>query len=342
MRVLQVSAALLLLAVICNGQEATDQTQFRAEPNTKAIFSGIAGGSVAFPFERFEHGHLLAWDHEGSPTKPSILVFGRDGKLEREVVVWFPGAVRVNIGDVAITKGGRLVATGAAAQENGAIADFLAAFDKGGKMQNVVRTSPYVANLICTTADEETVWTFGWDRHVQSSSKHYSMLREYSMEKGLRSELLDRATLPVDHLLMKGASLGDVGLHCTSSAVALHIVQTGQLIEHRLKDGAQLTYTKLPKVAKDVRVTGYTMTEDGELFASMSIENTSPLTYGLFRLQKHNSEGQWQPVDGMLFSATKEKNSMRILGSEDNDVVYLSDSARDAVTWAHMKKLLGK
>lgn len=341
MRAAYVFAACLLLTTICVCQ-ATDQTHYRAEPDTKAVFSGVAGGSMAFPFERFERGHLLAWEYEASPSKPSILVFGRDGKLEREVVVWYPGAVRVNIGDVTITTGGRLIATGAAAQENGTITDFLAAVDKSGKMQNIVRTGPYVANFICTTGAEDTVWTFGGDRHAQSSRQHYSMLREYSMEKGLRSQLLDRATLPVDHLLMKGASLGDVGLHCTSSEVALHIVQTGQLIEHQLKDGPALTYAKLPKVSKDVRVTGYTMTDNGDLFASMAIESASPQTYGLFRLNKDNGEAQWQPANGMLLSASKEKDAMRILGSEGNEVVYLSNFARDEVTWAHMKKVAAK
>jgi hypothetical protein len=323
-----VVAIALLLPSSGATQTMTASPQFTAEQHRDAVFAGLFAAGNRWPFKHWDNGYLIAWDHESSPSVPSVVLFDSDGRLVREVVVWFPEAVRVNVSDAVITKSGRLLVSGAAANGKGAIADFIAGFDSSGKMTQTIRTSPFVAINMCAP-DDNSIWAYGWDRAAEGTGR-YSMLREYSFEKGLQNALLDRSTMPTDYLI-RGQVPGSVGLRCSASKLALYVAQTGELIEHDVASPKSLVRNRMPKLSDSVQVTGYTLTESGDFLASMKDTSKSPPAHGLFGLRRAGEQPSgWVPVLDTLSQQSTETPEAKIVGSDGDDVVYLSVGTEDS------------
>lgn len=306
---------------------------YSAEAHRTAVYAGALHVGE-WQYQRWDNGYLVVWRMESSPSVPSVAVFDRDGTLIREVVVWLPGSVRVQLSDATVTKSGRMVVSGGAANSGGAIANFIVEFDPNGKIEHVVRTSPFVARRLCSISDDN-VWAYGWDR-TGARTGAYRMLRNYSFDKGQTEALLERTSLP-KNLLMTGNMLSDIGLKCNDSEVVLFLAQTGELIQHKLGVADHLLRYKLPQLPEEVIITGYALTDDGEFFASMA-EKSRPSIHALSHLQKTaNNDTRWVPVKQPAVNG-QEQRSLRLLGSDGDSLVHISDSFRDILTWSRVRK----
>jgi hypothetical protein len=86
------------------------------------------------------------------------VLYDRNGAVAREAIVSFKDAKSVGIDDVAISKSGELVVAGGTESPTGAIANFIASIDAGGKIRQVVRTTPFLPVYVCA-AEDGTVWS---------------------------------------------------------------------------------------------------------------------------------------------------------------------------------------
>lgn len=318
-------------------QQATPQSKFSVAISRESIFAGAVGPARPWPsWQRWDSRFLIAIDADASPTRPAVTVFDRDGKIVREAIVWFAEASVVNVGDAALTESGQLLVSAGAVKSDGTVANVIAAFDAGGKMTQVLRTSPFVPLRICSVANG-SIWAYGWDRR-NTRTNRYPVLREFSFEGGLLDSLVDGNTLPRD-FATGGRWHDDVGLRCNNNTVALYLGSAGELIEHDVRKPDSLVRWKLPAVPEKMRVTGYALTNSGDFFASVKNEGErDKVTAGIFHLEKGTAPNtRWVGVENSAMQRTRhEYRDLTVLGVDGNALVHISDPMEGLVGWSEI------
>lgn len=266
-----------------------------------------------------------------SPDKPGITLYDRDGNVARQATVWLDGATDVIVEDAAISPSGNFVVSGGAVNKDGAVATFVAQIGSDGQIQRLVRTTPFTPAYVCAL-DDGTLWAYGFDRDAHDNLVEKSpRLRQYSFDKGQLRAVLDPSTLPDAETsgswhLHGGRYLGEVSLRCNSNEVALYNGQTGDLVEFDLrKNSMQLTKLTAVPGPPDFHITGFALTQSGDIFASFhDRSNTKPNGIsGLFRLSRVDSGGaRWVAVSGTVGIYLKDSPIQKLWGADGDKLVF--------------------
>lgn len=286
-------------------------------------------------FQYWQNGYLVAWGMnrsiEGSPTRAAVYVYNKYGQIVREAVVWLDGAELVSVTAAAIGPSGKLVVSGGAQNPAGAISTYIAEIGKDDHVSRVIRAAPYSARRLCA-AEDGTVWTYGMDRDNRLADIPSSLrIRQFSFEKGQLRAMLDTSTFnPEGWVLDLGRFPDDVSLRCNAKTVGLYNSVTGDLVEVDTKSGTM----KITKVATlpiesdtvDFYLSGFALTESGEIFASYVDRREKPVMSGLLHLIRDGSKGtaKWVPVEGTVGPYLRGSPIQRLLGAESDDLVYTS------------------
>ena len=89
----------------------------------------------------------------------------------------------------------------------------------------------------------------------------------------------------------------EVDLRCNSNEVVLYNMRSGDLVEVDLKSGRmKITKTPLMPPGPDFLITGFALTESGQIFASfLDRSDVKKAVTGLFRLDRCRLVAMWCP-----------------------------------------------
>jgi hypothetical protein len=247
------------------------------------------------------------------------------GKLAREGTVWFDDAKSVSLSSAAVSKSGTLVVSGGTTNQQGVIANFIAELGPDNHVARVIRTSPFLPTYVCAL-DDGTVWSLGVDRDEHLSAMDGSFrLREFVFGKGQQKAMLDTSKMDSNWSLLQGRYPGEVNLRCNSKKVVVYHAAAGDLVEFDLKSKSfHLTKVSgIESAPTQSLVTGFALTESGDLFASVLNMSQQPFTSGLFKLRLDEpGRATWVPVAGSSGQYLHGSSIQRLLGNEGDDLVY--------------------
>lgn len=173
-------------------------------------------------------------------------------------------------------------------------------------------------------------------RGVQTSLR----LRQYSFDKGELSAMLDVSSLNSDGWKLKeGRYPGEISLRCTSSKVGLLNGASSEFVEFDLAAN-KLKVSKVEPLPppEEVRITGFALTESGDVFVSLHDHSTTPSRSGLFKLSFDKSDvGAWVPVDNTVGRYLHGAKVDQLLGADGSDLVYTRDLGGSAY-WSKFTK----
>lgn len=320
------AVSLLAVPIYSVGQHAPASPPAFGQASHQGQFPALWQGGSQY----WDNGYLIAWawgDHYASPIRPVIALYDKYGRMAREAVVWFDGADVVTVGGVAVSRSGQLVAVGGIGNPKGVVATYIAEIGQDNRVQRVIRTSPFSPYYVCAMEDG-TVWSYGIDRDEHLNAIQNSLrLRQYSFEKGQLRALLDSSALDQGWEMVRGRYFGETSLRCNSKTVVLYNGGSGELVELD-PPTSTLKVTKVAPLPSppEFLVTGFALTESGDIFASFLDRRQfpkKPVVSGLFRLSRDNAGGgKWVPVDGTVGSVLHDLPILRLVGADGDDLVY--------------------
>jgi len=322
-------------------QQRADRTTL-SEPHFQAHFSALAGPPPGF--WRWENGYLISYGLDGtldsSPNKPVVVLYDRNGQIAREAIVWFKDAVSTSVDDATVSRSGDLFVSGGTTSAAGAIANFIAQIDRTGHVSRVVRTTPFLPVNICA-AEDGTVWSYGFDRDERGKSvRTGALLRQYSLETGQLRAMLDVSTLNSSGwTLTDGRYPGEISLRCTPHEVGLFNGASSEWVGFDIaKNKLKVSKVEPLPSTKEVRITGFALTESGDVFVSLHDRSSKPPRSGLFRLSFEGSDvGRWVPVKNTLGPYLHGAPVGQLLGTDGSELIYTRDL--DGVAyWSKLEK----
>ena len=288
----------------------------------------------------WDKNYLIAYAFEGtfkaSPGKPAVALYDREGRMALQAVVWFKDAESVSIGDAAVSKAGKLLVSGGTHNHAGVVANFIAEIDDTGHVGRVIRTTPFRSEHICA-ADDGTVWSYGFDRDEKLEDVPGSlMLRQFSFDKGQLRAVLDEFRASDPRWLTHGRYPGEISLRCTSQKVGIYNAAVSEWAEFDIASN-KLTVTKiqpLPTI-RQMRITGFALTEAGDVFVSLHDRSSEPPRSGLFTLSLDSSGlGHWVPVKDAVGPYLHGAPVGQLLGTDGQELIY----TRELDGMAHWSK----
>jgi hypothetical protein len=345
MKVKSVILQLILLSLVSSvsyffGQGTKPPSGNLSEPHRQANVPGLL-----HTWNRiWDKGYLVSWgsigSHEASPTEPSVALYDRDGHVIREGIVWFKDANSVSITDAAVNRAGNFVISGGTESQAGAIANFIASIGNDGRLSQVIRTTPFLPIYLCA-AEDGTVWSYGMDRDEEGKGIEKSLrLRQYSFDKGQLRAMLDVSTLNMSGwTLPRGRYPGEISLRCNSQKLGLYNGRSGEWLEFNFAtDKLKVAKVEPLPSSKTMRITGFAMTEAGDVFVSLHDTSSTTPRSGLFRLEFDSAGlGSWIPVGNTVGPYLHGGPIERLLGADGPDLVYTRDLEGTAY-WSKYKK----
>ncbi len=317
--------SLLLLPAYLLSQHMPDATRL-SDPYYQAQLPPPVN---SYPFRYWDKGYLVTYSADDiSPNRPAAILYGRDGRVARDVTAWLKGADSVAIVDVAVSKLGNIVVAGGTESSTGAIANFIASIGEDGRVRQVIRTTPFTPAYVCA-GEDGTVWAYGHDRDENGKRAEGSLrLRQYSFEKGQIRAVLDASALgSPGWKLSHGHYPGEVVLRCTADKVGLLNGASSEWVEFDIP-GNKLKVSKiepLPPI-NEMRITGFALTESGQVFISLHDRSSQPPRSGLFRLSFTDSDaGKWIPVQDTVGPFLHGAKVGQLLGTDGTDLIYTRD-----------------
>ena len=283
----------------------------------------------SYPFKYWDKGYLIAYTAgDTSPSRPAAILYDRDGRIARQVTVWFKDADSVAIVDAAVSRSGNAVVAGGTESPTGAIANFIASIGDDGRVRQVIRTTPFTPAYICA-GEDGTVWAYGHDRDENGKRVEGSLrLLQYSFDKGQTRAMLDASVLgSPGWKLSHGHYPGEVELRCSSSKVGLLNGASSEWVEFDIPSN-KLKVSKiepLPPIDQ-MRITGVALTDSGEVFVSLHDRSSKPPRSGLFRLSFVGSDvGKWAPVEDTVGPFLQGAKVGQLLGTDGTNLIYTRD-----------------
>jgi hypothetical protein len=286
-------------------------------------------------FRYWSNGDLVTIDFPPFmvPDKPGVILYDRYGAVARQPIVWLEDSRSLSVSDVAVSRSGNLVVGGGATNNEGAIANFIAEIGNDDRVHRVVRTTPFVPTYVCAL-DDGTVWAYGFQRDASIQTMESSpRLRQYSFDKGLLQAMLVTAALPDGEvfrqtwLAAQGKYLGALNLRCNSKMVVLYNAGTGDLVEYDLGKH-KMTVSKVAALPADIRhfrITGFALTDSGEMFASFyDTANMKVPVSGLFHLERDSASSgyKWVAVPGTVGAYLKDSPIQKLWGADGDQLVF--------------------
>ena len=276
------------------------------------------------------HGYLAQFSEDVTPGNPNAYVYDRQGKVASQARIWFPGALRITLLDAISTSEGGVIASGnAEIAENGSIA-FLGKTDSSGVLISRLATQRFIGR-VCEASDG-TIWTYGYAVEKESENDHnYSLVQQYSFEKGLLNSYLSRELVALRiHALAGGGGPNGTFLVCSQDRISLYMNQTNEYVEIDPSTQKLQRWKMDMSPLERAAVTGLAATEDGHIYASLyEVDDTTQTkTHGLFELRAEQGKAiaTWVPVVGTL-NAHREGEAVpkdafyRLWGAEGNDLI---------------------
>jgi hypothetical protein len=310
---------------------ASDQTPTHVlhDPDNRVEFdaSAFTGG-----VPRWENNHLITFEVDAAtPSTPNVSIYGRDGRLSRQIVIWIPEAMRVFLDNVVLTTDGRILATGVADSNDGKRAAFIAITDVAGKVTSVIRTNPFLASQLCLGPDG-TVWTFGDVPSTGTASAEVSagLLRNYDFGAGLLHEFLPRSSFPASRnapAFLSGVGK-EVAMRCSQSELVIYSGPAREVIVMNFSD-LIITRWKDRRSTRALPMLGFALTASGTIYSSLTSvpEQTDEKNAkaGLYELQfdAPTHSAVWLPVMRIQQSGPPTDSDVTLLlGVDGNALVY--------------------
>lgn len=304
------------------------------EPHQKGRYSSMMQGGWKY----WDKDYLVTWAPDGisldiSKDKPAVMLFDRTGQA-KEAYFWLDGASRVGVSYAAVTRSGKVVVSGGSRNKEGAVAFYIGEISAGH--QRVIRTSPFAPVYTCS-GEDDTVWAYGFDRDNEGNRVASGpMLRQFSFDKGQLKATLLISQLSSGWELPEGSYPGQVSMRCNSNVLAIYNARANELVRLDFKSNA-LTIAKvdpLPDPSK-IRITGFALTDSGDVFASFHDRSKSQPLSGLFQLVFDDAgNGRWTAVPGTVGPYRHGSPIGRLLGADGTSLVHTRD-ADDDVYWSH-------
>jgi hypothetical protein len=229
-------------------------------------------------------------------SNPRVLLFDRSGHLERTNELTVPDAVRIHIGDAAVSPQGVVAVQEGAARSDGTWVSMIVIFNKPGAPSLIIRTNPYGAGRLAFSPDG-SLWALVWNREAEDRGEDYGIFRKYMPDGRIAGQFVMRSTFPIrgnpatDGLGPRG---GFSYLRATRNAVGAYLPLVGEWIE--LDNSGKLLgrwQTKAPSSAADSYVAVVGFTASGSVYAQLEADGAKRV---LCRLDK--SSGFWEPIGG--------------------------------------------
>jgi hypothetical protein len=252
----------------------------------------------------WDHGRLTHLTGNRTAGSASVEVYDRDGKHVMDARIWLPEVPEVFLIDAIPLQGGGVLAGGYAFNEG--IVSFVAETDDHGNVIAVLKTETLLPARVCEQPDG-TVWVFGRDLQKEKANDGlYSLLRQYSFERGLLHSYLSRDSVALRTKAAAGGG-GPQGsyLNCGKKIVSLYLNQTDEFVQvDAAKESVQRWKMDMSPITSG-KVTGLGVTESGRIYASLyALKADDTKVHGLFELQAEPGKpmGSWIPVAGTLNS----------------------------------------
>lgn len=329
---LLVSLALLMTSeVLANGQPNENSTSTLSEPHRRVVF-GQEPFSVSTVVPNWDKNYLITQESEVSSSKvPNVRLFDANGAMVRQASVWLPGSVKVGLIDSAVTRDGRIVASGVAIKEDGTRAYFIAQTDLKGTVTNVVQTNPFHPQNICAAPDG-TVWSFGGvSTESSAQAEGEALLRQFHFNKGLVKSHLSKSSFETSIRPAYRLGKGAVYLRCFADGLVIYSEVANEFIELNFGTGE---VRRFEVAATPLRVTmdGFAVTDEGEVFGLFSDQGAKLPKRALFHLVREKSAKKisWEGVE--VGSTAPQID--RLLGSDGKSLVYMNANEGFAFFWA--------
>jgi hypothetical protein len=283
----------------------------------------------SYPFRYWDKNYFITYTADDtSPSTPAVVLYDREGRVAREAIVSFIEMYSTGIDDAAINKAGDLVVSGGTEDQAGVIGNFIASISKDGRVSRMIRTSPFLPIYVCS-ADDGTVWSYGIERNAQGRGVQTSLrLRQYSFDKGELRAMLDVSSLNSDGWkLTEGRYPGEISLRCTSHRVGLLNGVSSELAEFDLATN-KLKVSKVEPLPppEEVQISGFALTESGDVFMSLHDHSTMPSRSGLFKLSFDSpGAGKWVPLIDTVGPFLHGAKVGQLLGTDGTDLIYTRD-----------------
>jgi hypothetical protein len=332
------AATLLALVSIARPQQV-GVARGLAQPHHQLRLQTVASDGG---FRYWDKGYLLAWSQNGSssvsPNAPAVMMYDQDGN-EKSAYVWFEGAARVGVASAAITSSGKLVVSGGMRTPDGIVAFYIAEIGEDGRMTRVIRTSPFVPVYICGGQDN-TVWSYGFERDENGRRVESGpMLRQFSFENGQLQAMLSFSNLDPEWRLPEGKYPGEVSMRCNADRVVIYNGRASQWVQFDLTTKALSIrqVDPLPPPSK-LRITGFAMTDDGDVFASFHERSKTIPMSGLFQLTfEAVGAGTWTPVPGTVGPYLRGSPIARLIGTDGRSLIH-TRAQKGELYWSRYEK----
>lgn len=245
-------------------------------------FRVVGDTVVSYQFDavpKWGGGALTGFSGNAS-LSPVVRVVDANGRVTAEIEVRIPGATRVLIRQAAHGTGGATAICGSASDQAGHTAGFLVLASAGGKIQQIVRTEPYVAAGVAVAPDG-TIWTSGveYDRaHAKLSKTTKGVIRQFDASGKPLAEFVAQSSLQANDLMLgiseMAASSARVGWYQSRSTAGYFEVSQGR-VERYPAINLQGDHR--------AAISGLTITESGRVVVTKSVSGSDPELYTLDR-----------------------------------------------------------
>jgi hypothetical protein len=262
---------------------------------------------------------------QGPLTDPvAFAAFDRSGATVFSAALSVPGAASNGVRSWARAADGVVAVCGLSLAKDGRGAPFIAWFSPDGDSEHIIRTEPYLANLIAFAPDG-TIWTVGHDLNAHLS------------EKGVNPDAgvvrhFDRAGKALDTFVPRSSFQNPVHLSSNSGHLAVaagrvgwihYIHLSGFRVEGAYVEissaGEATTYPlPFPQAWKAPDVGGFAMTDSGEVFATAFDRAQSGGQSTVFRLDRTSKA--WQSVALPALGATEQLGEL--YGANGSELVF--------------------
>ena len=272
---------------------------------------------------------------------PNIFVFDGNGRQTASYRLWFDGAAKVDIKDVAVTPNGAIVGVGSAIGSDGRMTGFFATMTGSQPAVRVVQLKTSIPYEVCA-AQDGSFWTLvGPPPHeiVGEKDSDYDALLHIGVTSQVSGEFLPRSGFKTTADPAVRTNEGGPGLFCGKSGVSAYIPASGEWIA---VDGAgdivlhaqvplipfvKISHSNIP--LRYAQMYGMAMTESGAVYGSFQDER-GPM---LFRLDRTSLT--WSRVAPESTEGGKTYNLL--LGADHDSLVYevsYHDGSALALAWA--------
>ncbi len=235
---------------------------------------------------KVDRGLLLCYKKwTDSPSGfPNIFVFDGNGRQTASYGLWFDGATKIDIKDVAAAPNGAIVGVGSAIGSEGRMTGFFATMTGSQPAVRVVHPKTSIPYEVCA-AQDGTFWTLvGAPPHeiVGEKDKDYDALLHIGVTGQVSGEFLPRSGFKTKADPAVPTNQGAPGLFCGKSGVSTYIPASGEWItvdgSGRVTARAQIPLIPFVKTSqhkiplKYAQMWGMAMTESGAVYGSFQDE----------------------------------------------------------------------